>query len=379
MAPKRGTSSAAGRPSKAAKKDTTAAACKLIADALELARKKGVPADVTTFLGAALKHTLPTYKEARHKFQASVLSMVATTLADSESVLLEDIASAEATVNGGGDETSRREAAVVSAEQNLQVCQETLQEKQTLKAQTLEKLKATLEPLKEAQAKQQDGDAKGDDLEKAKEAFAAARSELLMPMKEAGGSKRPLHNLAKQLKAVHIEDSLLEAMELPLLKKPEQRGDFDAVILEQLDLQLSEKDLAFESKLKEAASAKEERAAAVRAAQDAHDTAKEASEAAAEELKAAKDAESAAKASSVEAHRAAKSLTSELADAAQQLDTARQRLEAFRSGPLVCFNELLERSAPLPEQEREEPPAETPDAPAAESGAAAPDVTDSKA
>jgi len=377
MAPKRGTAIAAGRPSKAAKKDTTAATCKLIADALELAQKKDVPADVTTFLGAALKHTLPTYKEARHEFQAAVLKMVEKTLADSESVLLEDITSAEATVNGGEDEKTKREAAIVSAEQSLQVCQETLEEKQTLKAQKLEEFKATLEPLKEAQAKQQDGDAKDSDLDKAQEAFAAARSELLAPMKMAGGSKRPLHNLAKQLKAVQIEDSLLEAMELPLLKKPEQRGRFDAVILEQLDLHLSEKDSAFESKLKEAAPAKEERAVSVKAAQDAHDTAKAASEAAAEELKTAKEAETTAKASSAEAHRAAKCLTSELADAAQQLDTARQRLEEFRSGPLVSFSELLERSAPEPEGE--EPLAEKSDAPAAEMGAAPTEVTVSKA
>merc|ERR1719215_1621190 len=107
-------------------------------------------------------------------------------------------------------------------------------------------------------------------------------------MKEAGGSKRPLQNLAKQLNAVQIEDSLLEAMELPLLKKPEQRGRFDAVILEQLNLHISEKDSAFDSKLNEAAPAKEERAASVKAAQDAHDTAKAASEAAAKELKTAR-------------------------------------------------------------------------------------------
>jgi len=370
MAPKRSTASTAGRPSKAAKKDTTASSCKLIAEALEIAQKKDVPSDVTTLLATVLKHALPTYKEERHEFQAAVLQMVEKTLTDSESVLLEAVASAEATVNGGEDEKSRREAAVASADQNLQVCQESLKEKQTLKAQKLDDFKATLEPLKQAQAKQQDGDAIDADLEKAKEAFVSARSELLAPMKETGGNKRQLQNLAKQMKAVQIEDSLVEAMELPLLKKPEQRGRFDAVILDQLDLFLSEKDATFESKLKEAAPAKEERAASVKAAQDTHDAAKAVSDAAAEAAKAAKEAEIAAKASASEAHKAAKSLASELADAAQQLDTARQQLEEFRSGPLCAFKELLERSAPQPEPEEppapEELPAEKPEAPAAE-------------
>eukprot|EP00930_Biecheleria_cincta_P084828 TRINITY_DN74262_c0_g1_i1.p1 TRINITY_DN74262_c0_g1~~TRINITY_DN74262_c0_g1_i1.p1 ORF type:complete len:407 (-),score=151.58 TRINITY_DN74262_c0_g1_i1:67-1191(-) len=373
MAPKRGSASTGGRPSKAAKKDTTASACKEIADALEIAQKKDVPADVTTFLGAALKHTLPTYKEERHEFQAAVLSMVEKTLGDSESVLLEEVASAEATVNGGEDEKTKREAAVASADQDFKTSQDTAAEKQTLKAEKSEAFQATVASLKEAQSKQEDGDAEAVKVAKAKEAFTAARAELLAPMKEAGGNKRQLHNLAKQLKAVQVEDSLLEAMELPLGKKPEQRGRFDAVILEQLDLHLSEKDAAFEAKLKEEAPAREERASAVKAAQEAHDSAKAASEAALEELKAAKAAEVAAKAAAADAHRSAKSLASELAEAAHQLDSARQRLEEFRSGPLASFKDLLERSAPQPEPE--EPPSEKPEAPAAEADSAPPATT----
>merc|ERR1712137_1199103 len=105
-----------------------------------------------------------------------------------------------------------------------------------------------------------------------------------------------------------------------------------------------------EAKLQEAAPAREERAAAVKAAQDAHDAAKEANETAIAEQKAAKDAEAAAK-------DAANSLGLELETAALQLDAARKALEEFRSGPKASFQELLERTAPQPEPE-EAPAAE---------------------
>jgi len=163
--------------------------------------------------------------------------------------------------------------------------------KQALKTEKAEALKATVEPLKLAQAAQKSGDADAEALEKEKVSLETALGELLVPMKEVGGNAKQLNKLSKQLLAIEIESSLLEAMQFALLQKPEKRGSFDAVIIQNLETQVAAKKAAMEAKLQEAAPAREERAAAVKAAQDAHDAAKEANETAIAEQKAAKDAE----------------------------------------------------------------------------------------
>jgi len=182
-------------------------------------------------------------------------------------------------------------------------------------------------------------------------------------MKEVGGTKRQLALISKQLASV-VENSLLEAMELALLQKPEKRGAFDAVIIENLETQILAKKTSMEAKLQEEAPAREARASAVNAAQQAHDEAKAAYDTAVAELKSAKDAEAAAKDAAAAAKADAKALATEILDAVSQLDNARRSLEEFRSGPKASFQELLERTAPAPEPEE-------PEAPAAEEATAA--------
>merc|ERR1712224_1050673 len=208
------------------------------------------------------------------------------------------------------------------------------------------------EPLKLAQAAQKSGDADAEALEKEKASLEAALTEFLVPMKETGGNARQLSKLSKQLSAAEIESSLLEAMQFALLQKPEKRGSFDAVIIENLESQAAAKKAAMEAKLQEAAPAREERATAVKAAQDAHDAAKEANETAIAEQKAAKDAEAAAKAAAADAKDAANSLGLELETAALKLGAA----------PKAVFQELLERTAPQPEPEEVPAAEETPSA-----------------
>mmetsp|Transcript_23840 Transcript_23840/g.43226 ORF Transcript_23840/g.43226 Transcript_23840/m.43226 type:complete len:371 (-) Transcript_23840:217-1329(-) len=363
MAPKRNSTAGAGRPSKMAKKDTDMGKCEAIAVALELAEKKNVPASVIALLGPALKHCLPTFKEDRHSFQVNILDMAAKTLAASESALISEVAFAEATVNGGDEEKAKREAAVLETDAAFTAAQEEHKVKQASKLAKAEALKVILEPLKLAQANQKSGDADAESLEKTKAALEATVAELLTPMKETGGSKRQLANLSKQLTTV-VETSLLEAMELPLLQKPEKRGTFDAVIIENLETQILAKKTSMEAKLQEEAPAREARAGAVTAAQEAHDTAKAEYETAATELKAAKEAEAAAKDAAATAKAAAKTLAAEILEAASQLDNARKTLEEFRSGPKAFFQELLERTAPALEPEEPAAPAAADGAPA---------------
>eukprot|EP00933_Yihiella_yeosuensis_P049890 TRINITY_DN473_c0_g1_i1.p1 TRINITY_DN473_c0_g1~~TRINITY_DN473_c0_g1_i1.p1 ORF type:complete len:374 (+),score=161.99 TRINITY_DN473_c0_g1_i1:77-1198(+) len=360
MAPsKRVSTSGAGRAAKKAKKENDALAkCKVIAGALKHAEKKGVQPSLIELLSEAVTHCLPVYKADRHEFQHSIVDMVAKILTTSKEVLEADVAAAQDLLNNGDAERTRREEASKSAESALTETKETHQKKQEAKTEKQEALKVSVEALKSAQAAQKTGDAKAQGYEAEKTALESAVSTLLAPMKEAAGSKKCIHALAKAATSANLESSLIEAIELALSKKPDARGSFDAVIIEQLDLQISQKLATLNGHLAEEAPAREQRAAAVKAAQEAHDAAKAASEASLAELKAAKEAEAAAKTALTTATEAVKGFSEELLSTTGKLDRSKNKLEGFVNGPLADFNLLVDYAAPVPEPEAPEPVAE---------------------
>eukprot|EP00933_Yihiella_yeosuensis_P084239 TRINITY_DN98662_c0_g1_i1.p1 TRINITY_DN98662_c0_g1~~TRINITY_DN98662_c0_g1_i1.p1 ORF type:complete len:395 (+),score=115.03 TRINITY_DN98662_c0_g1_i1:73-1257(+) len=334
--------------SKAAKKvkkgDDIETKCEEICAALHLAEKKGIPPSVTEFLIAALPHALPLYKEHRHEFQHDVLKMVAKTLEKSQEALETEVSGAEAVVNGGDEERSRRDTAVFIEEQRLAERQEELKEKQAAKAKVLETARAAVESVKEAWAKLEQTDLKISKVELEEQSVKAMIVDLLTPLKEGHGGKRQLYALTKQLSSANLEDSLVQAIQLPLGKNPDARGSFDAVILVQLDLQLADKTSCLETGLEEEYQKREVQAAAVLAAEEAVEATEASSGMVTKELKVAREAEIAAKASLNEAEEASKHLTTELLAAAQQLDNSRHYLFLLQSGPLATFQELVDRS-----------------------------------
>jgi len=352
---KRASRAATEKPAKKAKKvvDDTPAKVKAVAAALAIAQKKGVAAEVTGMLQGMLEHALPIYKSERHGFQAEVVDMVGQVLAQAKAALEADVLSASALLENGDAEKVRRAAAVEGTAAQVLSCGAELVALSAAKASALEALQATVEFLKDTQEVQKSGDADALSLEKNKEDLSSTLASL-MTMKEQAAGKRPLNALAAQLTKVGLEKSLVECAQLPLAKKPEVRGSFDAVILEELYQALSKKLAAVESELQAAAPAKEVRAASVESAKVGHEAVKAQSEAAAAALAAALAAEKAAKSASAEARGAAKNLTSELLQAGASLDKAKASLEAFRTGPLAALAELREREVVVVAQEAEQ-------------------------
>merc|ERR1719230_1028432 len=168
-------------------------------------------------------------------------------------------------------------------------------------------------------------------------------------MKESGGKQRQLARLSKAIARAGLEDSLIKSLHLPLSKAPDQRGSFDGVVLKSLEEAIEEKLAKLSSEIEAFGPAKEECAAKVKEAQEAHDSAKEASDSAVEASAEAKKAEEVAKQAAAAAQKSTKSLVSDLAAAAKSLDEAKEALSTFQSGPLAAFNELKDRTAPQPE------------------------------
>jgi len=353
-------SAAKGSAPKKPKVESISSKLKSIEKALKIAQKKDVPAEVTTLVGSMLSPSLSTYKNERHAFQSEVVDMADKILAGSLGALEEDVAKAQALVDGGDSEKDSREKAVAEAEAAYTACQEDAKVKEEDKKAKAEAYKATVAPLKAAKDAQKTGDAEGVVFEKEKESIESAVQNDLNPMKEAGGKQRQLNHLSKALAKAGLEDSLVQCVHLPLSKAPDQRGSFDGVVLKSLEEAIAEKLAKLNSEIAAFGPAKEERAAKVKEAQEAHDAAKQASDSATDALAEAKKAEEAANQAAAAAKKSAKSLDSELANAAKSLQEAKEDLSTFQSGPLAAFNELKDRTAPQPE------PEESGEAPAAD-------------
>jgi len=357
MAGKRSSAVTAAATKKARKVDDSKR-CLQIEAALQLAAGKGMPEEVLMMLSMTLKHSLTTLKEDRHPFQSQFVEMVGKSLSMAEEFLTESVAAAEAVVNNGDTEKLHRETAVKEAEETYSSSKEAHRQKQLAKNEAAEAFQATIQPLKDAIAHQKDGDSNAVALDSAKASLDKALADLLAPLKAEGGKQRQLQALSKALHG--LDGSLLEAMLLPLAKNPEQRGSFDMVILEQLDQQIAAKVAGLEDELAQAAPAREQRAAAVKAVQEAHDAAKSASDLAVGELKSVKDFEAAAKSALGAAKEAIENFAGELEKAANDLDKARAKLANFRSGALATFNEFRERISPAPPADEPAPAAEEP-------------------
>jgi chromosome segregation ATPase len=365
-----GSAARGSAPKKARVADGTPSKLKSIEKALKIAQKKDVPAEVISLVGITLSKSLPTYKDERHEFQSEVVDMADKVLADSLSALEEDVSKAQELVDGGDGEKDRREKAVAEAEAAHTASLEDTKAKEEDRKAKAEAYEATVAPLKAAKDAQKSGDAEGVILEKEKEALQEAIQSDLNPMKESGGKQRQLARLSKAIARAGLEDSLVESVHLPLCKAPDQRGSFDGVVLKCLEEAIEEKMAKLSSDIEAFGPAKEERAAKVKEAQEAHDAAKEASESAINALAEARKAEATAKEAAATAKKSAKSLGSDLANAAQCLDESKAELSNFQNGPLAAFIELKNRTVPQPEPqvsaEAPQPePQESAEAPAA--------------
>jgi len=173
-------------------------------------------------------------------------------------------------------------------------------------------------------------------------------------------------------KEYSFDPSLLTSIPSAIAKKPEERGPFDSICLQQVEDELKKKIAEMIEKLTAMEPAKAEKAAELAAAEtamaaaqqkeldskDALNTAKEEEKASEEALKAAKDA--------------VKDFMPEMSAACDAVDEAKAEKETLTDTALTPFKELVEWSNVVPEPEPEAPAEEAPaaEAPAAEAPAA---------
>jgi len=165
------------------------------------------------------------------------------------------------------------------------------------------------------------------------------------PMKKEQSTRKQVDQLKKQLAAFVSDSSLLSNLNFPLTKAPEDRTEFDAMVLQNLHESIAEREKELDEILRDGEPAKAAREAALTAASAKF----EAVDARAREAKAALKAAEEAFARSEEglgsARDALHRFPAEMEQVASQLTKATDDLTSFREGPLAAFECLLGRTA----------------------------------
>jgi hypothetical protein len=320
--------------------------CDLVVAALEEAVQ--VPPQVRQMLIDFAPATLTVPKEERHEFQDQAISMLSQALAGVDHDMEESVAQHEAKVNAADSEMANRQEAVLAADASVVAKQSAMADQKAVVASDMEARDAAQQALTESLSLQTSGDMELNAAIENKEKLEGAMKDVYTPLKlgesDKATTKKYLASLASTCKEFKIDKSLMSALPGALNKPTESRSSFEAVILQQFESEISKSVDAFQACISEGAPAKEARASAVQAAQATYDAAEEkyvassgALDALAMELKACEK-------SVREAKRLVKDFTTERAQDISASDEAKSRFNSFRSGALLAFNSLKDRS-----------------------------------
>jgi len=361
MAPKRKELLTSPVKAKKSKKDPVADKLHEIVAAVGQA---DVSAEVEKMLAAIVPLALGEFSELRHPFQKRVVEGLAGLLSEVEASLKKEVLEKRAARDGATKDLPQRQQEATDAESALNAkIKEVHAAKVVLaeKATVFRSARAALATAEEA--KVEDGQ-KAREAEKLKSDFLGAQDKLNIlkatPPEDKEG-KKATDGLVSLLKKHKFEESMLIALPAALAKKPEERGQFDAMAISQLEGEIAKMVAEQDAVITAAIPSQEKCDAAIKQAEAALNTARGDQRAAAKEFDLLSKAQSECTEASSAAQKAVKDLTNQLKKHEKALHNAEAEVDVFQEGALETFKQLRDRVVPPVE---EEPEAGTPAKPA---------------
>ncbi|CAE8595948.1 unnamed protein product, partial [Polarella glacialis] len=154
---------------------------------------------------------------------------------------------------------------------------------------------------------------------------------------EAKAAAKALADLGKLGKDLAFDTALLTSLPAALSKEPAARGNFDQLVITQIESELQKHVAAVTGILEAGAPEREVRAAKVTAAKSVADVAAVRETACKDALKDAQAAQKEAEKTQTAAIKAVKLFGSEMKQVATDLQEAKDSLQEFQSGPMAAF------------------------------------------
>jgi len=344
--------SAATQAKKAVKVvDPTERKCKEVIKALA----EFEPESLRAVFGDVLPLSLAICQEERHSYQQGVVDMVGSEMAKHEESLEGNIAEAQAKVEQLDKDKEEKEKQLEELEKALEGKKAEAHEKKYALADAALAFRGAKEGLKEAEAKQKQGEKELSEVALKYDGLAKTISEVLEPLREGTMDKEKVPQAANEIvptlqRYFFVEESLVPAIPTVLSKEPSARGSFDTMAATNLE-ELAKRALqSFSATIKGGEAAKAERQAAVEEADEALTSARSAQRVSAGIFTTAQTAEEAAQAAVSNAKQEIRAFGPDKKARSSALARAEKALKTFREGPSESFKELSTRSNVVEEE-----------------------------
>lgn len=327
---------------------------------VEALEGSALPESCKAMLVAGGRHSLGLFAEERHEHQAMVVALIGDALQASLKAHQAKLAQEEAAAAGADAEKQRLAGLVAAAKGRAYAAADGVAgEENALAAKTDAMMAARLE-LAELQGANQEAD--------------AARTELVAELQDLGkvleGHFAPIEAgeaepaaaathadaLLKVAVSLGLDESLRLALPKTCGKTKEERGPFDAMVVEQLGASLRNQHKQLTDMVAAEGPAADARVKAEEESKARVAQAEEAQKAAATSLATARAAMDQDAKGLTEAKKAAKGYEQDFASATAGRDEAKAALENFTSYTLECFDVLKSKEKPKPVEKPAEAP-----------------------
>jgi len=336
------------------------------------------PQDVKTMLATTIDGSLAVPKEKRHAFQDNAIEMVRKVLDGLKAAAQSKVDEAEKNLEMRCKENEQHQSAVEAAATVLAARIQTVSAANLEHSERISARVTAKQALASAEQEQTSGNAGLVVTEDRKQKLESVLETVFGPLKSGDvptvKAQDGIKTIQKTAKDLGFDASLLQTVPTVFAKAPSERGNFDNVLIEQMEAEFQKCMVTFTDELTNAELAKKERAAKVEAASSEHAEALASEEAAKSAKEAARTAQKEAEIEHKARVKEQQQGASDMSSASEGVDTAKAELTEFQEGPLSAFQEMLEFTevppSPSPVPAPEDP---TTAADAAEQAADAPE------
>jgi hypothetical protein len=322
-------------PSKVApKKPKVDPALASVIDAIKKAEH--LPERCRSMLIDMMPFSLVLPSDSRLDVHTQVVGMIEETLLRSKAAMESSVSSTKCQVEDINTQVAELASVVQESEAAVTAQKERVETAKSCLADATDAANMCETVLADKKLLQKSGDAKLTDAQQERNALDIAfKSHFQVPMENTESPH--FKELEPFLLKLELETSLLDALPGTCAKTKENRGNFDNVVLEELDKALAKKLAALDDVIEAETPAMDERAAAVRIAEEELETKKEAQATAKEEFENAQTLASTRGDDLSKAKQAVQDLQLRVECLIESQQKTESKLKAFESGPLNNF------------------------------------------